>query len=583
MISLSQKQLADSLLSSKLLTQESYDNLLSQAEQLGKPLQEIILAEKILDEEVLAKAEGDLAGYGYINLQDKEILPEVFNIFPDNIIEQYNAICFEKTDNVVSVAIMDPHDVNAMEAVDFFLVQKGFDRKYFVSSKKSFEDAKRRNRKVGMEVGEVLEKARDKVSPIELEEESKTDVSEIVKKAPISQVVSLIFKHAVDNNASDIHIEPDDKESRVRYRIDGVLHNFLIIPSSIHSSVVSRIKVLAKLKLDETRIPQDGRIKVKINDKQYDLRVSSLPLLNNEKISIRILETALIAPTLADLGFNEQAVKLIVEESKKPHGMFLITGPTGSGKSTTLYSALSMINSEGVNIVTLEDPIEYYINGVNQSLIRADIGYTFASGLRSILRQDPNIIMVGEIRDMETAELAVHAGLTGHLLFSTIHTNDAYGVVPRLIDMKVEPFLIASTLNVIIAQRLVRKNCPYCLEKRELPKNISEEIRKELAKIPKELYGGLDLSQTLYEQVGKGCPKCNNEGYKGRTVIAEVMEINSALQKLIVDGFDLEQVKKEAKKQGMINLRQDGLIKVLKGISTMSEIMRVSEEEEEEV
>lgn len=584
MIKSYQQRLAEYLLEKKLLTQEVFNSLIEQSNQLNKPIEELILSGNIIDEEKLVEAKGKIFGVPYINLVDIDINKDVFDILPENIINSFRAVSFFKQEKEVQVALVDPNDVSAHEAIDFLLSEKGLLSKYFVTSRSSYQSAIRQYQKIGTEVETVLEQAKEKIEEFELPEEKIDEkVSNIVKKAPVSQVVSLIFKHAVDNKASDIHIEPDETESRVRYRIDGVLTTFLILPAYIHASVVSRIKVLAKLKLDETRIPQDGRIKIKINNQTFDLRVSTLPLLNNEKVSIRLLETAAEAPSLEDLGFNKIAVKILEQEMKSPHGIFLITGPTGSGKSTTLYSILSMINKDQVNIVTLEDPIEYYIDGVNQSLIRADIGYTFSSGLRSILRQDPNIIMVGEVRDTETAELAVHAGLTGHLLFSTLHTNDAFGVVPRLIDMKVEPFLLSSTLNLVVAQRLVRKVCQDCKEKRQIPDEIAQELKKELKDLPKELLKDFDLSKNIYEYVGKGCSKCSDEGYKGRTVVAEVLQITPQLKKLILSGFDMDAVRKEANRQNMINLRHDGLLKVLNGTTTLEEVMRVAEEEEEEV
>ena len=582
MIKSYQQRLAEKLLAEEKISKEIYESLLDQETNLGKNIEEIILSRHILDEESLTQTKAEIIGYPYADLTDFEIKPEVFSTLPENIVNQYKAFCFDLKDSNASIALLDPSNAQAVESIDFYLNEKNIKANFFIVSNASFDSATKGFVKMGKEVESVLEEAKEEIGEIELPEEKAANVSEIVKKAPVSQVVSLIFKHAVENGASDIHIEPDEVESRVRYRIDGVLHTFLILPIYIHSSVISRIKVLAKLKLDETRIPQDGRIKVKINNIAYDMRVSTLPLLNNEKASIRILETGAVAPTLFELGFNQQSMDIINEEIKKPHGMFLITGPTGSGKSTTLYSILSIINKEDVNIVTLEDPVEYYISGVNQSLIRADIGYSFASGLRAILRQDPNVIMVGEIRDTETAELAVHAGLTGHLLFSTLHTNDAFGVVPRLIDMKVEPFLLASTLNILVAQRLVRKICKDCKTKKEIPEKQAEQIRHELQDIPKRLLPDIDLTKNLYEYVGAGCPKCNNSGYLGRTVVSEVLQITNTMQKLIISGFDMDAVRKEAKRQGMVNLRQDGFIKVVLGTTTLEEVLRVSKEEEEQ-
>jgi type IV pilus assembly protein PilB len=370
-----------------------------------------------------------------------------------------------------------------------------------------------------------------------------------------------------------------DGPTRVRYRIDGVLQTALRLPKYIHSAAVSRIKVMANLKIDETRIPQDGRITETISNRKIDFRISTFPAAENEKVVLRILDTSAGAPTLETLGFRKEHVDIINREMKQPHGMFLITGPTGSGKSTTLFSILNLIVGEEINVVTLEDPIEYYIEGVNQSNVRPEIGYNFANGLRAILRQDPNVIMVGEIRDGETAELAIHAALTGHLLFSTIHTNDALGVVPRLIDMGAEPFLLAATLNAVIAQRLARRICDNCRETITLPKDIEDEVRKDLKEVPKEfLPKGTRLDAPLTFYKGKGCPRCNGTGYSGRISIAEMIVVNREMEAIIEQGFPSEKVQEALKKQKMVRLRQDGFLKSLEGLTTVEEVMRISEE-----
>ena len=404
-------------------------------------------------------------------------------------------------------------------------------------------------------------------------------MAEVIKRAPVSKIVSVVIRHAVDGGASDIHIEPMDKESRIRYRIDGVLRTSLVLPKYIHSAVISRIKVMANLKLDETRVPQDGRIRMIVDDRDVDLRISILPLLGKEKIVMRILDVSKKAPTLKELGYLDKHIEIIERNIKRPHGMFLISGPTGSGKSTTLYSVLTQLNVEGVNISTLEDPIEYHLAGVNQSQVNYDVDFVFATGLRALLRQDPDILMVGEIRDGETAELSVHAGLTGHLIFSTIHTNDSFGVIPRLVDMKVEPFLIASTLNIVVAQRLVRRICEHCKEEIELPADIKKEIDDEVKKIPQSVlshYLNTNKKMTFYK--GKGCVYCNNMGYSGRVAIAEILQVTQELQKIIVAGSKIEDVQKEAQRQGMISLLQDGVIKTLQGVTTVEEVLRVSRE-----
>jgi type IV pilus assembly protein PilB len=364
----------------------------------------------------------------------------------------------------------------------------------------------------------------------------------------------------------------------VRYRIDGVLKTSLVMPAYIHTSIIARVKVLANLRLDETRIPQDGRITLNIEARQIDFRVSTMPLLDKEKVVLRILQGSDAVPTLEELGFHDHYIQLMKENIVKPHGLFLISGPTGSGKSTTLYTLLNMLNKDQVNITTLEDPIEFNLPGVNQSQIRPEVKFTFASGLRALLRQDPNIIMVGEIRDGQTAEMAIHAGLTGHLIFSTIHTNDALGVVPRLIDMQVEPFLLASTLNVIIAQRLTRKICSNCKIPADIPDYLIKKIRNELNNIDSSFFPtGTNLDKLVFYQ-GKGCDLCGGTGYQGRVAIAEGVQVTNNFQRLIVSGYNIDEVKAELKRQRLLTLFQDGLLRALEGLTTIDEVLRVIQE-----
>jgi len=412
---------------------------------------------------------------------------------------------------------------------------------------------------------------------IRTKKQREIELEEITKTAPVAKIVSVIIRHAVEGRASDIHIEPLHQESRVRYRIDGILHTSLILPRSVHSAIVARIKVMAELKLDETRLPQDGRIRMTVNNKDIDLRVSILPLLDDEKVVMRILDVSQGAPTLEDLGFMGHELEVMKKNIAKTDGMFLITGPTGSGKSTTLFSILNKINQEGVNIVTLEDPVEYFIKGINQSQIKPEIGYTFASGLRSFLRQDPNIIMVGEIRDNETAELAIHASLTGHFVLSTLHTNDAMGAIPRLFDMKVEPFLLGSTLNIVVAQRLGRKICPHCKIEDKLPNDLLADIKQEISQIPadllKKLLPKLDLKNLKFYR-GKGCPRCGNIGYIGRVALAEVLDITDEIREIIKDENKILTIDNVKQSQLFTTIKQDGIIKVLLGLTTMEEVLR---------
>ncbi|MDO8621923.1 MAG: GspE/PulE family protein, partial [bacterium] len=516
-----------------------------------------------------------------VSLMGRDIPPAILTTIPRHLAEQYQVIAFEREGNRVTVGLTNPTDQQTVETLEFFARDQEIALRYAIITPASFRQAFRQYEEGKRETVAAIEAAAEKFASEGVEAGATTEESEIeeaVEKAPVSKIVSTIIRHAVEGNASDIHIEPHAKETRVRYRIDGVLRTALMLPGALHPSIVARIKVLASLKLDESRIPQDGRIHIREGGREVDLRVSTLPLLDSEKVVMRILETTAKVITLADLGFREWQINIIERSVRRPHGMVLLTGPTGSGKSTTLYAVLSALNAEGVNITTLEDPIEYYARGVNQSQIRAEVGFTFAAGLRAILRQDPNVIMVGEIRDTETAELAIHAGLTGHLLFSTLHTRDVLGVVPRLIDMKVEPFLLASTLIMAESQRLVRKICSDCKEEVPVAPETKAEIERALATFPSNAVLPDVVRGTVKLYKGKGCPKCGGSGYRGRTVIIELLEFDDALQQLIVKGFPANEAAALAKQKGMLSLHQDALLKALEGMTTYEEVLRITHE-----
>ena len=573
--------LLELLLQEKLLNEERVKFFEEESQKTGKSIELLLEESGLVEEEKLAETKGRIFNLPYTNLVGREIKFDDLNVISKEVAENNQVVSFLKNDSEISVGIVDPKRISGMEAIEFLAKEKNLTVKYFIISPVSFRDAVRKYEILKKEVEKVLEIAKERFDEgeKELEEMPVGEIEEAIKKAPVSKMVAMIMKYAVDNKASDIHVEPGFKESKVRYRIDGVLRSRLALPAYIHAAVIARIKVLANLKLDETRTPQDGRIRQVIGGRAVDFRISTLPLMDQEKVVMRVLETATRAASLENLGFRGRAVEIISREIKRPHGLLLVTGPTGSGKSTTLYTALSMVNREGVNIVTLEDPIEYYIEGVNQSQIRPEIGFTFAVGLRSLLRQDPNIIMVGEIRDSETAELAIHAALTGHLIFSTLHTNDAAGAIPRLIDMKVEPFLLSSTLNAIIAQRLVRKVCPHCKEEVEVLPDVISNIKKELVSVPKKfLPEGINLESSLKLWHGAGCVRCNNEGYLGRVVISEVLEATENLRRIIAAGFNAKDLSEEMKKQGVITMKQDGFLKVLEGLTTIEEVLRATQE-----
>jgi len=549
-------------------------------------LESFLISKKIFEEEGLTELKAEMKGLPYYNLLNEEVPENVLNFLPEEIAKTYKIICFARENKNIKIGLIDPAP-KTMEAINFLASDEKLIVQYFLISESSFEKVFKQYQKLEEEISSALEvKAKeegDDLVMVKAESDGITD--EDANSAPVSRIVSVIIRHAVEARASDIHIEPFAKESRVRYRIDGILHTSLTLPRTIHNAVIARIKVLSKLKLDETRIPQDGRIRLIINNKEVDFRVSTLPLVNQEKVVMRILDTSKGAPTLEGLGFNKLSLRRMNEGIKKTSGILLVTGPTGSGKTTTLYAILNILNQDGVNISTLEDPIEYEMKGINQSQVKPKIGFSFASGLRSLLRQDPNIIMVGEIRDEETAELSIHASLTGHLVLSTLHTNDALGAVFRLIDMKIERFLLSSTLRTVIAQRLGRRLCEHCKQPVELSsdanleiinelKNVSESVLKE--ELP-DLVNPEDVFSVYKPHKAVGCARCENTGYSSRVAIAEVIDINDSLREMINSGdkdLNLEAVKKT---EDFVTIKQDGIIKVLQGLTTMEEVLRVIE------
>lgn len=566
------------LIEKGFITQALYDKLKAQSIQSNQSVLSVITSQRVIPGETLAKAKAAFLNIPFISFADKKVDPKILNLIPEETYIFYKFFAFEHEGNNLKVAITDPTNISALEALEFFSKKLGYVIQLYVTDDDSFNKVTRQGKDVEKVVGEALanieetEKIQQKADKTE-----KPQLQELIQDAPISKIVDVILTNAIDGNASDIHMEPGDKSFRVRYRQDGILHVALELPKAVQTAVVSKIKILSNLKIDESRLPQDGRFHYETASKSVDLRVSILPNVNGEKVVMRILDKSTKAPTLEQLGFRGKGLYWILENMKNTHGIFLITGPTGSGKSTTLYSLLTMINTNLVNIITLEDPVEYFIPGVNQTQINPEIGLTFAAGLRSILRQDPNIIMVGEIRDKETAELAVQAALTGHLVFSTLHTNDAIGALPRLIDMGMEPFLLSASINVIEAQRLCRKICADCKHEVPLLDEIKKEFTEALKGVSEQELDGLDLkNMKTYE--GKGCEKCGDTGYKGRVAIIEVLEVDDIIQNLVLSKSSPLDIGKEAAKMGMITLKQDGIIKVLKGVTTYSEVVRVTSE-----
>lgn len=569
------QSLADILLEQKVITPAKLGELQSQAQKSGETIDAYLERANIVREDELLRAKSVLYNVPSVDLFGKIVRAEILNIIPQELATNYRMVAFAREGNDVSVAMANPSNFQALEAIEYIARKDSLTIKYFIASEASLKYIFRQYESLSAEVEEALKGAEaDASKRLEDIDLSGGGLEEVVKTAPVSKIVSVIMRHAVEGKASDVHIEPVGNETRVRYRIDGILHTSLVLPKHVHSSLVARIKVLSNLKIDETRVPQDGRFRMNIDGRDVDYRVSTLPLINNEKVVMRILDTSSSLINLQNLGFDGKNLEVMKDATTRSHGMFLITGPTGSGKSTTLYALLNLMNEEGVNIITLEDPVEYYMQGINQSQVNPEVGLTFAAGLRSILRQDPDIIMVGEIRDNETAALGVHAALTGHIVLSTLHTNDAFGAVPRLIDMKIEPFLIASSLNLVMAQRLVRRVCQYCKQELQVPADLEEEVLQTVSTLPKTaIPKELSLARPMKFWQGKGCVRCENTGYKGRVSISEVLEVNEEMKKIIVGGGNIiENIQHAFTGQGMFLMKQDGIFKALQGQTTIEEV-----------
>ncbi|MBT4349786.1 type II/IV secretion system protein [bacterium] len=572
------KKILDFLLSKKSITDDQYQEFAKQTFANFSIAEKQIRRKILVSDEDWTQIKALFFEMEYGVLSGKVINAEILNILPQDLAENYRMVVFDKKAKNIHAGIVNPTNLKAMDALNFLARKHKYNVKFYIISEDSYRSALKQYETLGEEVGAALDTAEAIFAPKDqiLDDDDGKGFTEVIKSAPVSKIVSVILRHAIEGRASDIHIEPVGNQSKIRYRIDGVLHTTIVLPIYVHSALISRIKVMSNLKIDETRIPQDGRIRIKIHGKDVDFRISTIPLMGHEKVVMRILETPDKAPTFEELGFMGNHAKRVAASIKKPNGLFLVTGPTGSGKSTTLFAGLSVLNREDVNIATLEDPVEYYVPGVNQSQVRPEVGFTFATGLRALLRQDPDIIMVGEIRDNETAELSIHAGLTGHFVLSTLHTNDALGAIPRMFDMHIEPFLLASTLNVVIAQRLVRKICTKCKEEITLPDNILEIVKKKLVGIPDDaFYGGASKDKLVFYK-GKGCAQCGDTGYKGRVAIVETIDINKKMKDIVAKGFDRTAVDEELAKQAFITMDLDGLIKSLLGLTTVEEILRVS-------
>lgn len=564
-----QASIEDILLQKGLLKPEQVSAVKLESINTGQSSEKIILDHNFVPPETIAQAKATIMGVPFIKLEGKAISTEILNLIPEPVATRYKLIAFEKDGDRLSVAMADPLDLQVIEFIEKKTRLKV--RRYLGMSDdilKTITEQYRQN------LTSDVTRALKEVTAVSASQEEVIEKAEVIHEAPVANIVTQLLEYAVKSNASDIHIEPQEKQTRVRYRIDGILHEKIILPKKVHDAVVSRVKILANLKIDERRLPQDGRFSFEYAGEEIDLRVSTLPTVFGEKVVLRLLPKSQKPPTLIELGLRGGALKNLDNQLLRPHGIILICGPTGSGKTTTLYSILSKLSTSRVNILTIEDPVEYQIQGVNQVQVNPQIGLTFASALRSFLRQDPNVMLVGEIRDTETADLAVQAALTGHQVFSTLHTNSASGAIPRLLDMNVEPFLLASAINAVVSQRILRKICPHCRGSYSPPPEVVESIKQVLGKLtPKNVLEG---KFSLYR--GVGCAECGHAGYLGRTGIFEVLVVSVKMMDLILKRATASEIENLSVDEGMITLKQDGYLKVLEGVTTLEEVLRVGQD-----
>lgn len=572
--------LVQQLLKKGILDKSKATSLEFEIKNSGRREEEVILEKGIIPENFLFGLKSEDLKIPLKEVIVSEVSLKVLELIPEESARYYKMVPLAQTDNLLEIGMVFPDDLAAQEALKFLARQNKFYYKVFLITLTAFNSLLKQYRTLKREVGRALEELETELRGERLEAETiKTaEFEKLAEEAPIIKVVAVILRHAVEGKASDVHIEPIRGKARVRFRVDGILHSSIFLPFRVLPAVVARIKILATLKIDETRIPQDGRFSTRIDEKDVDFRISTFPTTLGEKVAIRVLDPTEGLKSFEDLGLERRNFEVIKEAIAKPYGLILSTGPTGCGKTTTLYAILNILNKEGVNIITLEDPVEYFIDGVNQSQIKPEIGYDFSQGLRQVVRQDPDIIMVGEIRDEETASLAIHASLTGHIVLSTLHTNNAIGVIPRIVDMGVKPFLLPPTLSVAIAQRLVSKLCPYCKKKVKPRKEIQDLILKEIDALPPVIKKRVKIPSPLFIYERQGCKKCGSRGFAGRIGIYEVLSMTHELANLVLKEFDEQKISQEAFHQGMTTMKQDGILKVLDGITTIEEVLRVAEE-----
>ncbi len=583
------KTLLELLVKNNKIDQATADKLLKDSQTLNQSVEEIIYERNLVSQNEVAKIKSEYYKIPTKYFTKEDIIPnEVLNIIPEEVARTHQMVAFKKEGDTLHVGMLFPDDQQAQDILKFIAKQRKLNIAIYLVTKSDLENIWKNYRSFATRLKEIQDSVeifkRQSKPSHQLYQQRVVRIDEasgiIAEEAPIIKIVSTVLEEAVESNSSDIHIEPMRNKLRIRFRLDGELKEVLSLPLELQPAIVARIKILSDLKIDETRIPQDGRFRTILDNKEIDFRVATFPTALGEKVAIRVLNPYVGLKTIDDLGVRAYHKILIEEAIAKPFGMILATGPTGSGKTTTLYAILQGLNKEAVNIVSLEDPVEYFIEGLNQSQVKPEIGYDFASGLRQIVRQDPDIIMVGEIRDNETAALAVHAALTGHLVLSTLHTNNAIGVIPRLIDMKIEPYLLPASLILMMAQRLVGRLCDHCKQKVEATGSLKEEIEKSIAALPKELRE--KYQKDKYEiYLPQGCKECNYKGIKGRMPLFEVLKMTPSLEEIVLKDPSAANLQQEAEKQGMVTLRQDGIIKALEGLISIDEVLKETMEREQ--
>jgi len=573
--------LIQQLLKKGIIDKEKATSLEYEIKTSGRKEEEVILERRLAAEDFIFDLKSKNLKIALKKVYPEEVSLNILELIPEESAKYYKMIPLTKKDKAVEIGMVYPEDLKAQEALKFLARQGKFSYEVVLIGLSNYEEIFKKYKSLREEVEKALEELETemKVEKVEIGTRvGKGDLQRLAEEAPISKVVAVLLRHAVEGNASDIHVEPMGDRLRVRFRLMGILHSSINLPLTYHAAVVARVKILSDLRIDETRIPQDGRFSAKIEDKKIDFRVSTFPTTLGEKVAIRVLNPNVGLKTFEELGLEDRSFDIMKQAIEKPSGMILATGPTGCGKTTTLYSILRILNKESVNIMTLEDPVEYFIEGINQSQIQPEIEYTFAKGLRHILRQDPDIIMVGEIRDAETANLAIHASLTGHLVLSTLHTSNAPGIIPRLIDLEVQPYLVPPTFSIGLAQRLLRKLCPDCRKKVEAEGKVRELIIEQLDALPEIVKKKVKIPKTIYIWNAVGCKKCNNLGYSGMIGIFEAMQMTKQLANIILERPVESKIQEEAFRQGMITMKQDGILKALKGVTTVEEVLRVAEE-----